>query len=260
MKKKIIAFLLAFVLILSVIPFPAMAATLGQGNCGDNLTWKLSDTGTLTISGTGAMYDYNSSDAPWKIKTTGKIKKVVVKEGVTSIGDNAFWACSNLKSVALPDSVTSIGWSAFSNCPIQEITLPANLKTIEARAFETTNLSSIKIPSKVKTIGMMAFSGTKPETVAVPASVTVLAGGDYTAFYHIETLKEIKVSSSNKNYSAADGVLFNKDKTQLMQYPQAKSGSSYTIPSSVKIIEPGAFLRRKAYGNYHSEGCSGNQL
>jgi hypothetical protein len=117
----------------------------------------------------------------------------------------------------------------------------------------------------------MAFSGTKLETVTVPASVTVLAGGDYTAFYHIETLKEIKVSSSNQYFSDKDGVLFNKDQTELIRYPVCKTTREYTVPHTVSYIHSNAFDHNKnlqvltipksvqQIENYLTEGCDNLQ-
>lgn len=92
MKKKILSIFLAFCLIFSLLPMGAMADEAKSGTCGENLTWVLKD-GTLTISGTGKMYDYDYSDyeaaAPW-IRDKYKIKSVVIEDGVTSIGSEAF--------------------------------------------------------------------------------------------------------------------------------------------------------------------------
>ena len=86
-----------------------------SGECGDNLTWKLTDDGTITISDTGAMRDYKRGNAPWYEKRES-ILKIEIENGVTSIGESAFWGCTGLTSISIPDSVTSIGDSAFENC------------------------------------------------------------------------------------------------------------------------------------------------
>ena len=102
----------------------------------DNLTWTLSaDDTTMTISGTGAMMDYSSSDSPATQKKDN-VKKVVIEENVTSIGKYAFKDCSNLASIEIPEGVTSIGNYAFYNC---------------------SSLTSIEIPSSVTSIGNVAF-------------------------------------------------------------------------------------------------------
>lgn len=232
---------MAMALMLCLIPWGhARAATVGEGKCGDNLTWKLSDTGVLTISGEGDMDHYNEGNGypPW---WRLKVKSLVVKEGVTSIGNYAFDIPSNLTSVTLADSVTYIGRYAFGDCGLKTIDLPANLKTIDDYAFVTNKLTEIKLPSKLKTIGAGAFSSNPLESVTIPASVTFIGNEQGSPFSGITSLKEIKVSSKNKNYCAVDGVLFNKDKTELIQYPLGKSGSSYTIPSSVDKIGDEAF-------------------
>lgn len=91
------------------------SGTCGK-NGGDNLTWELSDNGTLTISGTGEMENYTSSFyAPWKDNGTS-IKKVVISNGVTIIGNYAFYECSSVTEITISDSVTTIGDYAFYDC------------------------------------------------------------------------------------------------------------------------------------------------
>lgn len=89
------------------------------GTCGENLTWVLTDDGTLTISGEGEMDDYSENDAPW-YKYHSHIVGVVIEHGVTSIGDYAFSRCENLSTVDISDSVTNIGESAFYDCDALE--------------------------------------------------------------------------------------------------------------------------------------------
>ena len=91
------------------------AVTMESGQCGENLTWTLDDTGTLTISGTGEMLNYNRNTMPWKGHLES-ITSVVIEEGATSIGNYAFSGCSNLTSVDIGNGVTSIGSSAFAYC------------------------------------------------------------------------------------------------------------------------------------------------
>ena len=132
LKKRLLSILLTAVLLLSAVPLVLVdtawaASVVDSGSCGDKLTWSLSDDGTLTISGKGAMdnykfdgYDYlaNSyyyTDAPWDTYRY-HIKSVVIENGVTSIGDRAFYGCVNLSNVTIPSSVTSIGEYAFYDC------------------------------------------------------------------------------------------------------------------------------------------------
>ena len=107
-----------------------------SGSCGENVTWTLTADGTLTISGTGAMTDYTyDSRSPWYSCRT-YIKRVVMQQGVTSIGDLAFWDCSGLTSVTIPDGVTSIGGDAFRGCAaLTSVTIPGSVTNVGQSAF-----------------------------------------------------------------------------------------------------------------------------
>ncbi|MBQ2540615.1 MAG: leucine-rich repeat domain-containing protein, partial [Paludibacteraceae bacterium] len=152
--------------------FLALAASVGtifaeSGTCGENLTWTL-ENGVLTISGTGAMRDYRmfeqmgsmKSDAPW-FEYGHLIKTVIIKEGVTRIGDTAFFLCYNLTSVTISNSVISIGNGAFGVCKnLTSVTIPNSVTTIENGVFwECSNLISVTIPNNVTSIGNWVFDG-----------------------------------------------------------------------------------------------------
>ena len=119
MKKRILSMLLALVMLATLLPLGLIdtaEAAVSSGTCGENVNWTLTNDGTLTISGTGAMTDYVFSDgAPW-YGFRSQVKTVVIENGVTSIGNSAFYGCSSLTSVTIPNSVTSIGSSAFGGC------------------------------------------------------------------------------------------------------------------------------------------------
>ena len=346
MRKKLFTLLLA------------VAASVGtmfaeSGTCGENLTWDLTN-GVLTISGTGAMNDYSYGGAPW-YDNCENISQVVINDGVTSIGDYAFFKCTGLTSVEIPNSVTSIGDYAFSNCSgltsvtipnsvtsigewafshctgLTSVTIGNSVTSIGDRAFSScfgltsvtignsvtsigssafsgcTALTSITIPNSVTSIGDGAFSGcTALTSITIPNSVTSIGGSAFAecsgltsvtipnsvtsignkafsgcdgltsvtignsvtsigneafsgcygltsvtignsvtsigdqAFYWCTGLTSINVAANNPNYCSVDGVLFNKEKTALIQYPARKSGA-YTIPSSVTTIGKLAF-------------------
>ena len=163
----------------------------------DNLTWTLTADGTMTISGTGAMknYDYynNPSSASQK---KDSVKKVVIEDGVTSIGESAFNTCIGLTSITIPDSVTSIGTLAFSACSsLRSITIPNSVTSIGALAFRAcSSLSSITIPNSVTSIGTYAFEDCSSLTsITIPDSVTSI--GNY-AFYNCSGLTSITIPDS----------------------------------------------------------------
>ena len=148
------------------------------GKCGDNLTWTLVD-GVLTISGTGAMREYNvsssSSDyAPWHSYT---VTKIVVEEGVTSIGVAAFIDMRDVTSVTLPAGLLSIDAYAFKNAyGFASIDLPDGLQTVGEAAFYHSGLTSVAIPDSVTTIGKLAFEGSNNlASVKLPTGITTIA-------------------------------------------------------------------------------------
>ena len=159
MKKNLLLFLL------TMFSFNAIHA---------EITWTLSDDGTLTISGTD-MPDYQSrADIPWS-EDLDKVKKIVIEDGVTSVGRNAFVSCRYATSVTIPNSVTSIGYEAFSGCSsLTSVSIPESVTSIVYGAFsDCSGLTSIVVPNSVTSIGAYAFSGCSGLTsFTIPNSVT----------------------------------------------------------------------------------------
>ena len=172
MRKRLLSFVLAVLMIASLLPATALAANIvDSGTCGAEVTWTLDSDGVLTISGSGYMCDYGSSGAPWH----GRVKSAVIAEGVTSIGWCAFYDCASLTSVTIPDSVTRIGSYAFYDCrSLTSVTIPDSVTRIGDGAFEgCTSLTSVTIPDSVTSIGGDTFRYcTALTSVTIPNSVT----------------------------------------------------------------------------------------
>ena len=170
---------------------------IDSGNCGANganVTWKLTSDGTLTISGTGAMADYEWEGTPW-YDLRSQVKKAVIKNAVTSIGKYAFSYCEALTSVSIPDGVISIGFAAFENCSLLTgVTIPNSVTGIGDWAFNCcTSLTSVTIPNSVTNIGWAAFGGcTSLTSVTIPNSVISI--GDW-AFGGCTSLTSISATA-----------------------------------------------------------------
>ena len=231
MKKRIFSFVLAVLMIASLLPATALAVDIvDSGTCGakgSNLTWTLDSEGVLTISGSGDMHGYGSSDAPW-YGSRSRVKSAVIAEGVTSIGESAFENCRSLTSVTIPNSVTSIGWSAFFYCKsLTSVTIPDSVTSVGAYAFlGCTSLTSVTIPNSVTSIGGCAFDECWSLTsVTIPDSVTSI--GD-SAFASCTSLTSVTIPDS---VTSIGGIAFGN----------CKSLTSVTIPDSVTSIGGGAF-------------------
>ena len=249
MKKRIFSFVLAVLMIASLLPAAALAAdVVASGTCGaegdgSNLTWTLDSDGLLTISGTGAMKDFTSDESfmifpetPWN-QHTNDIHKIVVSDGVTTIGNCAFLACS-AESILLPDSVERIGDKAFGFTSISEIIIPEGVKSIGEYVFSNCNLVNVTLPNSLESIGESAFFCCMSlQQLLIPANVSYIGT---LAFEACGSLKEILVDERNAAYSSLDGVLFNAGKTEVIFCPSTRA-DTYVIPDSVMSIGAYAF-------------------
>lgn len=210
MKKRLLSILLVLLMALTLLPLGALADD--NNKCGENLTWEFKG-GTLSIDGTGDMYDYSEDYlAPWSEHCV-EITNVTISDGVTSIGSSAFCYCS-VKSITLPFGLKHIGASAFFNCPnIQQIKIPDSVEHIDPYAFsfckglhtvqlpssltliseelfaECDNLKNLSIPDTVTEIGANAFSKcTEFSLTGLPSSIKSIGAAAFANCGNIESL------------------------------------------------------------------------
>lgn len=254
MKKRILGMVLILSMLMAVVPIMASAAE--NGICGENVTWELDDNGTLTISGTGDMYDWNSLNstyAPWHEQRLN-ITNVVINDGVTSIGDEAFSNCRSMNNISIPLSVTSIGTFSFSWCrKLEYIDIPECVTYFGIGAFSNcANLKSIEVPQNIKRIDDWTFEYCKNLTsIYIPNSVTAIGS---SAFYSCTSLENIEISDNITSIGtrafAATAFYNNDDNWEndvlyldkyLLTAKKTISGE-YKVKSNTEIIGPGAFF------------------
>ena len=227
----------------------AAMGVVESGTCGANVTWTLDKEGTLTISGTGEMYDYDFQDSPFF--KNDNINKVVIEDGVTSIGSGVFLQCDYLSSITIPESVTSIGSRAFNWCSqLTGITIPESVTSIGSRAFNgCSQLTGITIPESVTSIGDGAFSLCSGLlSITIPGSVTSIGS---RAFSECNSLNSITIREGVTSIS--DRVFYNCFSLSSITIPVGVTSignnafdscntlSSITIPGSVTSIGGNAF-------------------
>ena len=225
--------------ILLIALLMSLSANAGKsGFCGPHLKWHLTDYGVLTISGKGIMKDYTSW-SPWIYDS---VKRVIIADGVTTIGDNAFNGCSSLTSVTIPNSVTTIGWRAFSGCSsLTSVTIPNIVTTIGGGAFGLcSSLTSVTIGNSVITIGDNAFNGCSSLTsVTIPNSVTTIG---YSAFSGCTRLQKVYIGKSVKTIRTSafnNCTSITQISSEAVVPPTCESGVFFYINTSkCKLIVP----------------------
>ncbi len=205
----------------------------------------------------------NIKDITGAFVRCANLARIVIPDSVTSVGDMAFAGCTRLTEITLPNGVTSIGDSAFSDCrSLPALVLPGALTNIGQYAFDyCTSLVDLSLPNGVTRIGQYSFKDcTSLANLTIPDSVTTIGWAAFSrcvgltnvtigkgvtsiepwAFTRCSNLKTISVDELNSSFSSVDGVLFDKDQTVLLKFPEGKSGS-YLIPGSVTNIANYAF-------------------
>ena len=273
MKKRLISLLLAFSMMLTFLPAGAVSAFAEENshtyNCGENVTATLSSnndgdgTYTMTIRGTGPMenYDFLSCrDMPWR-DAIPKIKRLIVDDGVTSLGDcvlhgfdgkhdaesleevtlpegltylgnYAFFGAAKLKSITLPGTLTTksitlpgtlttIGIGAFDGCAgLTDITIPSNVKTIKEGAFGATGLTSVTLSDNLETLGQGVFRGCPQLTsIHIPKSVKSM-GAEMFGYCDALTCITFEPGSNLTYVGGSDGDwnLFTRTSPELKVY------------------------------------------
>ncbi len=203
---------LYLLLITLLVSFSAYAEK--SGTCGDNLQWKLTDEGVLTITGTGKMKDWDYfNDSPWHENES--VKQVIIGDGVTTIGEWAFSYCRALTSITIPNSVTTIGDNAFESCSsLTSITIPNSVTTIGDYAFSYCRaLTSVIISNSVTTIGERTFANCYSLTsVTIPSSVTRIEDGAFSDCGNVKQITSEAVTPPYCSRYAFDGVNRNECK------------------------------------------------
>ena len=255
---------------------------------------KVTIPGSVKSIGERAFSDCHISTEESEDGTERGLEKVVIENGTETIGKEAFNGCKKLNDIILPDSVTSIGETAFQYTGLyndwfdgnedvlyinnhlisvyqgtaNECNIKSGTKTIADSAFFACgSLPGITIPDSVTSIGNRAFKDCNSlKSITIPKSVTTIGN---CAFYTCYDLQSIEVDSGNPEYCSENGVLYNKEKTEIIRFPKEKTEVSFAIPKSVTKIADGAFEYCKnltnvtipndmtSIGNNAFESCSG---
>lgn len=298
--RKIASVFLVFALVFGMIPtavggteivkaeeLPAeLPNTLELGKCGENITCTLTkDEGVewdleqgkpyqLTLTGTGDIPDYtfyDSNTAPW-YAYRGMITSVSIGEGITSIGEYAFYGCASLKEIVFPASVEKIGKSAFYQCSfLEKVTCGSGLKEIGEQAFyNLPSLKQVQLNDGLESIGISAFSTCwELKEIAIPDTVKVLKEGCFgstglvtftvpkgvteikdSILVGASNLEEIQVAPENANFQVIDGVLYSIKEGKLnrvlaVAYDKFQSGSALKIAEGAESIGANAFSQAR---------------
>lgn len=275
MKRKMLGMFLATVLMFgtfdvtygatieNTVTTQSTATTIVKsGECGENVTYTLDSNGLLKISGSGNMNDYYIGNSPFYLNKD--IKEIVIGDGVTSIGDCAFWGCSSLTSIEIPDGVTSIGMSVFDSCSsltsieipvgvtslkdfvfygcssLTSITIPEGLTSIDGGAFQNcSSLTSIAIPAGVTSIGSSAFESCSSLTsIAILAGATSIGESAFKDCSNLNTIYCYKNSTADKytDYPSIAKKVYLDDATTTAFTFNSSTGTITGYSGSEKVV------------------------
>lgn len=252
--KKYIGIIVCFIMLLAAVAMGSYAAgadIVESGECGENVSYTLDSDGVLTISGNGEMENYNDWSNYSLFYKNESVKKVIIKEGVTSLGNYAFYWCSGLTSITIPNSVISIGYGAFSGCfNLKSVSIPNSVTSLGGCVFsDCSGLTNVSISNGVTSIGYDAFSGCSGLTsVTIPNSVISIGE---RAFYNCPCLTSVTIPNSVTsigNYA----------------FSGCSSLTSVIIPDSVTSISGSTFSSNMIIfgkvGSYAQQFCKKNDM
>ena len=258
--KKTLAWVLSALLIAGCCLVAGVPKDRVSAETSEDFVYTVLEDGTAEITGytgTDTKLEIPAEIDGYAVSSIGSytfsyrynLTEITIPNSVSSIGDSAFYGCTGLTVLTISGSVTSIGASAFYDCTsLTELTFSDNVTSIGDYAFyNCISLTEIVIPDGVTSIGSNAFSNcTSLTSITIPNSVISIGKMRFfdsyaNAFSGCSNLTEIIVSEENPAYSSQDGILFTKEKDELLCYPAGKSGAAYVIPDSVTTIVGGAF-------------------
>ncbi len=212
-----------------------------SGDCsadGSQVEWSLYDNGDLIISGTGGMSEFYGGGM-WGVPDyfDHRIRNIIIEDGVTSIGEEAFRDFNNVESVSLCGTLTSIGYRAFENCAgLTELIIPDSVTELSTYAFRNCcNISELKLSDNITVLDDSVFEGcTSLKNIILPAKLEEIYTNSSHTFEGCINIESYDISEDNENFEVVDGVLYNKDVTTVITCPFAKK--NIEIPETVNEL------------------------
>ena len=223
MKKVLVIFMPLFLLFTTI--------NVKAETTIDGFEYEVTESNTVEITG----YTLQNENV--------SIPSIIDGKKVTAIDYSAFYGNKNIKSVTIPNTIEEIKYRAFYNCTnLKEVNLGNGVMEIGDSAFGYTSFSSIVLPDSLTVLGDSVFAGNHNlTTLNIPKNLKTIVG----LMFDNPALKNIEIAAENNYYSFSNGVLFNKDKTKLVAYLPTNEETSYTIPSTVKELDDGAFCHNE---------------
>ena len=236
--------ILAALMVLSLCSFASAKEVSGDcGAEGGNVTWVMdTESGCLTVSGTGDMASWGETESPPWLEYMPEIRRVVIEEGVTYVGDYAFILCENLQQAELADTLEEIGAYAFAGTALETVEIPDNVVYIGLGAFQACwNLQTVSFPEELEWIGMDAFWGcVSLQEVEIPGSVYYI---DWYAFQECVSLKTVKIG---------EGVEY----IGYNAFLDCASLEELYLPATLSVVEEDAFAGADRISSVYYGGSS----